>query len=528
MVDNDPEPAGGPDMAGPSPETDQNPASDVREKAAHRKIEDAKFERNKVITTWKVVVRNAAIGLAVVVAGFTVFQLFSPSKNLAAPIDSVTPDFAQNSSGAMTAVQCDNPDDFAETPDHPCHLKIQFQDSYRDLSTQYIPALQASVAEGFVQEKLAEILALEQSAIQAFDRSEYARAVTNVEEALRNAKTLKQEIADTFQASLSQANDAFLNDNAVLAQDLIDRALRLNGNSVDARALHARIGVLPEVLALFKTAAETEAQNQLLGLQGVLKKIVQLDPQRLSVALRLATLEEKIKRAKYNRHLQQASADIKAQNTQAARLEVAEASALYPGEPDTAALSAQIDTMERNRRVSALLQDAEVLEKQDNWPAVMARFEQILGEDASNRAAINGREKANKIISANNRVVDILNRQIRLQDATVYQKTLEFIDLIKPLAPDSKTLASSISTLEERLELWQQKVQVTVRSDGKSQVSVRRVGQVGTVKQKDILLRPGNYDFECSRKGYQSKIVEHFVPPGQNGTLVSISCDVRI
>lgn len=524
MVDKDPDSADGADGAALPPETEPNQDSDVREKASLRKLEEAKNQRNKVIATSKVVLRNATIGLAVVLAGLVVFQMFNAPNNSAAPEEKRSLD----NENSMIAVQCDDPEAFAGITDHPCNLKIQFQDSYKELSTQLIPALQASAEEEFVQDGLAKILELEASAIKAFDRSEYPGAVNMVEEALQSAEALQQAIADSFQAALSDANAAFINDNALQAKAFIDKVLRLNGNSVDAAALHARIVVLPEVLQLFKVAVEMEAQNQLQDLQKTLQKIVTLDPYRLLVAERLATLSEQIKRAQYNTHLRQASDYIKAQNSQAAREEVAKAKALYPGQQDTSVLTSQIETIEKNRRINALLQEAEILVQQDNWPAVMARFDQILTEDASNRAAINGRDKANKIISANNRVVNILNRQIRLQDANVYQKTIEFIDLIEPLAQDSGTLAASIGTLEQRLELWQRKVTVIVRSDGKSQVSVRRVGQVGITKEKEISLRPGNYDFECNRTGYQSKIVEHFVPPGQNGTTVSISCDVQI
>ncbi len=492
----------------------------LKGKNAFKKLEQGQKQRDRLVVIGGLV----AAGLLVLAGAAIVLQLlfFSDGKVV------LNDNSSRDTAAALAPLQCDNREEFSAIPGHPCHLKIQFQERYRALTRQSLPSIEAAATEGFVQIGLAEITKLEEKAIKAFDRSDFAAAVSAVDQALQRAEILTNVIAENFQNSFETAKGAFVANDAKSAQEWIARALRLNGQDKAAYDLSVRIGVLPEVLRLYQLAAEAEIQNQQSDLQKYLQGIVTLDPMRQDISSQLAALTEQLKQAKYNRHLRQATQYIAAENTRTARQEVNKAKALYPARQAISALFDQIDAIERTKRINTMLEEIQALKSQDNWPKVLALYEDILREDNSNRAAINGREKANKIIAANNRAIKILNNQHRLQDVTVHQRTLEFVELIKPLSQDSQTLADTIVTLEQRLELWQKKIKVVVFSDGKSMVIVRRVGRIGPVTQKDIQLKPGKYDFECSRNGFKSKIVEHFVPPGQSGTSVTISCDVRI
>ena len=256
--------------------------------------------------------------------------------------------------------------------------------------------------------------------------------------------------------------------------------------------------------------------------------ILALDKQRYDVSSRLVILTEELTKTKYNAHLQNASQYIFIGNTSSARQEVNKAIILYPNKMDAASLLAQINLIEKTERVDDMITEVKSLERQDSWVKALALYERLLKEDVLNRAVVNGHEKANKIVLANTRAINILNNQNRFQDENFQHRVIEYLKLIQPLSLESVMLAEKINTLEQRLNLWQKKVKVIVFSDGKSIISVRRVGRVGNVIQKSILLKPGEYDFECSRDGYKEKIIKHFVPPDQDDTSVTISCDVLI
>ena len=519
MVDSGRDTTDDPDAPALPPEQG-GAAGGMREKSSFKKLEQGQKRRDKLV----VVGVRVAVVVLVIMAVVVVAQMFISSD------DAETIDTGDSKDIAVidAPLQCDNVEDFAAVSDQRCKLKLEFQDKYKELATEFLPTIEGSAAEDFVREGIAEIKELEGEAIKAFDQSDFAAAIELVGEAIESVVALREAIAEGFQRSFENAESAFIANDADSAQNWIDRALRLNGRDMAAQDLSVRIAVLPEIIRLFQLAREAEVQNQLIDLQKHLQGIVALDPQRQDVSRQLAALEGQLKQAKYNGHLRKASQYLASENTRAARQEANKARALYPARHDSTALISQIDKIEQTRRINTLLQDAQTLAGQDDWAGALELYGRVLTEDSANRIAIDGRENSSKIVGTKSSITGILNNQHRLQDANVHQRTIEFVELFKPLSQDSPSLANLIATLEQRLDLWGQKVKVTVFSDGISMIIVRRVGRVGVLEQKDIQLKPGKYDFECSRDGFRSRIVEHFVPPGQNGTSVTIVCDVRI
>ncbi len=409
-----------------------------------------------------------------------------------------------------------------------CAKRAAFQDQYKRLTAVLRPELEAASAEAFVQQALTEIEQTETTAILAFDRSDFDAAIIAVEHAISASEQLAGKIAEEFASSLAKAQNAFTNDETENAVKWIERATRLKPHNADAAALNQRISVLPEVLSLSQKAAEAAVQNQRQSQYEILKEIVALDPARRDIAAQASVLGEQIKQTRYNALLRQASRLIENNDLVAARAALRNAAALYPGKEDTGKLTSQIEALEKTQRIAAMFAQASILESQDQWPGAIDLYNQILAEEAYNLQAVAGLDKATRTVSANNRAVDMLNNQQRMQDAKIHKRITEFVDQIRPLAKDSATLAKTVATLEQTLALWLQEKKVTVMSDGKSTVKVRRVGIVGVTKSKDIQLRPGNYEFECSRRGYRSKIVPHFVPPNESVSSVTVTCDVPI
>jgi hypothetical protein len=65
-------------------------------------------------------------------------------------------------------------------------------------------------------------------------------------------------------------------------------------------------------------------------------------------------------------------------------------------------------------------------------------------------------------------------------------------------------------------------------SDNMTDVRVRGIGKLGVILHKTIQLKPGNYTFEGTRKGFKSKLLQVLIPYDQNNYSVSIICDESI
>jgi len=95
------------------------------------------------------------------------------------------------------------------------------------------------------------------------------------------------------------------------------------------------------------------------------------------------------------------------------------------------------------------------------------------------------------------------------------------------LLSSSRNLAATAQTLAGLIDNYAVQVEVTVVSDGKTDISVIGTGVVGKTEQKVITLSPGRYTFEGKREGYRSKRKEVVV--NSNSPLqVYLVCDEKI
>jgi hypothetical protein len=71
------------------------------------------------------------------------------------------------------------------------------------------------------------------------------------------------------------------------------------------------------------------------------------------------------------------------------------------------------------------------------------------------------------------------------------------------ISPRGPVLEKQLAVLETLLEQAAAQIQLTLRSDGQTEVTLRRVSRLGAFQQKVLILRPGTYIAIGSRDGYR-------------------------
>ena len=139
-----------------------------------------------------------------------------------------------------------------------------------------------------------------------------------------------------------------------------------------------------------------------------------------------------------------------------------------------------------------------------------------------------GLKRADHILWLQERFSQYFENPYRLSNENVLseaEKTLTQADIASGYSYGIKRQAVQLGELITKMNRL---VPVTVISDGKTYVSVRRVGKVGVVSQKNIQLKPGNYSFEGTRNGFKSKLAQVHIPYDQDDISVRIICDEPI
>ena len=82
--------------------------------------------------------------------------------------------------------------------------------------------------------------------------------------------------------------------------------------------------------------------------------------------------------------------------------------------------------------------------------------------------------------------------------------------------------------LARHLAIYATPVRVTLRSDGETLVTIRRVEELGAFRRHALDLRPGTYVVVGRRDGYRDARLELVVEPGAETVALDIRCEEKL
>lgn len=372
------------------------------------------------------------------------------------------------------------------------------------------------------------IIILKNSAVSSFGLGDYLQAL----ELLKKASTLASQSlrikAEAFNQALSKAKKAKNKDDFETAIFEINLALKLSPGSNEARKIARSIAVLPEILKFLRTAKIARSENNLQTELKNLTKILNLDPSRFLLRDRALFLTNKIKERVFTKYISSGLSHVTNQNLSGSEKSHLAARRLFPTRGEVLILGNMVIKLKKKLKTESLLRDALSAILRDNWDKGFLLYEQAKKIQPNNLKAVNGSRLASSITSMSNDMSRYLNAQHRLASKNIADLARKLIQKSEKISGNSPSLDSQSQALSEALVSYSTKVPVRIISDGLTQVLVRRIGQVGMVKNKTIKLNPGSYTFEGVRKGYKSKLVSVTILPGAKDLKIEVVCNEQI
>jgi len=152
-------------------------------------------------------------------------------------------------------------------------------------------------------------------------------------------------------------------------------------------------------------------------------------------------------------------------------------------------------------------------EKKEKWKSALSYYEKIQVIDANINSILLNIKRTNAYIKMDKILNEIINKEERLQDDKVLEKSkksLQYIELYIEenehlLYPIKQTpeLTKKITTAEKIIKDASIIINITIRSDNLTDVSIYKVGQLGKLKEKKLNLKLGIYTIVGSREGYR-------------------------
>jgi serine/threonine protein kinase len=211
-----------------------------------------------------------------------------------------------------------------------------------------------------------------------------------------------------------------------------------------------------------------------------------------------------------------------------AREALQRAGAIRPDAPAVADGLARVDQAEKLVAISAHRENAGRFESQERWAAAASEYAAVLALDPAIRFAQDGRERSVLRDDLDRRLEYHLAHPDRLSSDDVLQEATVLVDKASTVEPSGPRLRDQIARLEALLEVAAIPIRVVIESDNETDVTVYKVGRLGSFFSRELELRPGTYTVVGSRQGYRDVRRELVVVPGEAPKPLVVRCEEEI
>jgi tetratricopeptide (TPR) repeat protein len=285
---------------------------------------------------------------------------------------------------------------------------------------------------------------------------------------------------------------------------------------------------LETVLSLMDQGLAHEKQLELQAARQSFERAVELDPAWEPAQVALERVRGTITQMEFDMRMTEGLTALAEGDYLGARAAFRMAEKLKPGSPEPADGLMQVDQGMRLQDIKALERKAEQQEQAEEWSDATATYERILELDSNLAFAQDGivrtrqmealHETLDKFIAE----PDSLSRPSTMQSATGLLLDITRMEDIGPRLADRR---DELSRLLKRAA-----TPLTVRfvSDNQTDVSIYKVGKLGSFDEHELRLRPGTYVAVGIRPGYRDVRREFRVAPEIDMEPIVVRCEEPI
>ncbi len=408
------------------------------------------------------------------------------------------------------------------------NLRSEFKEILKTYENELEPRLQTTNIEAWNREASFQVSDLKKKVMQEFGNGQYQKALDNLKVLQNQTIEILGEAEKIFRENLAKATTSFAEDLYDEAKLHIDKALLVAPQSSEALELQQIIEKLPVIIPLLNAAKVARTENDLDKEYDLLQQVLQIAPERQTVVERVQVLTELIKNQKFETDIASGFASIEKRQAKEARRHYQEALKIDSGRAELPLLLTQVLALEKSLRVQLAIRQAEQAVRRDDWQQAKENFAKAAKDAPENKTVVEGLRRAEKVLGLQAQFRQYFNNPYRLGNTAVRSDAERALQQAETVENYSFSIKRQAEQLRELIVKINRLVPVTVMSDDKTFVLVRGVGKVGVVSQKIIQMKPGKYIFEGTRDGFKSKLVETFIPYGQDTMTVRVICDEPI
>ena len=388
--------------------------------------------------------------------------------------------------------------------------------------------LQARAVEQWGAEDFQQATAAFTSADQQFAARDYVAATASFAAIEPILQKLERRAGEVLAEQLKAGASALAEGRSADARAAFALAQKVDSGNKTAAAGLKRAGTLDAVLKGLAEAERAEKDGDVAAAAIGFRDALNLDPQTTRASEGVARMQSRIAGNAFASAMAQGFNAITRADYAAARSAFESAGKIRPGAPEVAQALKQVEQDERTRTITAKLATARQFETQEKWAEALLEYQGVTQLDGTVTGASEGIARVRPRADLHQQLEVYLTQPERLFSAPVRSAAKDSLQRAHSIANPGPVLMQQMARLSEWVARAEEPVPVALQSDNLTQVSIRRVGELGTFEQRSLQLAPGSYIVVGTRTGYRDVRREITVAPGPAPAPLVIRCEEKI
>jgi hypothetical protein len=349
----------------------------------------------------------------------------------------------------------------------------------------------------------------------------YAAALELGRELIERSEQLFDQFVEEGFAALEAAD-------SMTARDRFAAALAIEPDDVRAREGGARARFLPDVLALMDDAAEADDRGELPRAIELYRAALNMDSAWMPAREALVDATSRLAQYEFDLQLDEAYAALTESRFQDALDGFDVALDMRPN--SQAARDGRFQAEEGLRLGQIRLAQVRALafERRELWAEAIAQYEAALATDPTLEYAIEGLDRSRVRRDLELKVLNLLENPRLLFDDSVLADARVLREQAAEVQPRGAQIDAQLAQLDTLIAAATREYPVALVSDGLTDITVFRLGAIGTFVATEVHLRPGNYTAIGSRNGFRDVRKSFTVLPGRDAGPIEIICEEPI
>ena len=388
--------------------------------------------------------------------------------------------------------------------------------------------LQALHVESWGGEQYARYKELSNGGDDAVLANDYAQSVQKYTDAMSAGGELLSRSADIVKRAFAAGQEAFAAGNAELAITQYDIVLGVEPDNETAKAARARAERLPDVLALVARGNAERDAGDAQKAMATYREALAIDPRWEPASRALAAVTAGVRDADFETAMSQGSNALAAERYAEAQHLFRAALALRPQAREAQDGLTQAEEGVKLSKIALTEARALAFERRELWDQAMAQYKGALADDPTLVFAKTGLDRATARSGLDAKLRNLIDNPTLLFGDTVLADARRLVTDARAVPEPGPVLSDQIDKLERLITLAATPIAVQLQSDQHTEVTLYRVGPIGSFASKEVQLRPGTYTAIGSRNGFRDVRQTFTVLPGRTLPPISVICSEPI